>query len=106
MDVLHSQALCDLQIDAGRRNAVDDRAFHHADEVALPQLDRRNVYRDPGWLEFLLDPAAVIERSALEGPRADWQDQAGLLEQRYEFHRRWRDHAGAIAHASAPRDDH
>src|SRR5258708_15485805 len=68
LDVLHDQALGDLQIDAGRRYAVDDRAFHHADEVALPQLDRRNVYRDPGWLEFLLDPAAVIERSAPEGP--------------------------------------
>src|SRR5258708_27767490 len=88
LDVLHDQAFGDFQIDARRRNAIDDRAFHHADEVALPQLDRRYVYCNPRWLEFLLHPPALVTPGTLEGPRTNRQDHPRLLEERNEVHRR------------------
>src|SRR5438270_12523919 len=69
LDVLHDEALGELQIDSRGSDTFLDRLCDGLNEIVLPQLNRGNVDCDAQRREALLDPAAVIECGALQRPR-------------------------------------
>ena len=96
LDIVHDHALGDLEVDPHRGDALRDGVLETRGEIALAQLDRRNVDGDAGRFEARLHPAAVIERRASQRPGADLDDQAGLFEQRHEFHGRYQPELGTL----------
>jgi hypothetical protein len=79
LDVLHREALRDLDVERGR--CTFDGAPHRADKGRLAQLQRRHVDRHARHGELLVAPELLVLYGAAPGPGTDLNDHAALFEQ-------------------------
>src|SRR6185437_7500186 len=84
----HHRALGELDLEIPRiESGVRERAFHHIEQIAPPELGRRDVDGHAQLREAAAPPLRALAAGLVQYPGADLVDQPALFRERYEIPR-------------------